>query len=442
MTARLFPSGHATHPQWRMAAALVLAQLRAQMALPGYARSPSLGLLYITDHYADEAAQLLEFMSQQLPEVKAWSGTIGIGVAANNAEYFDEPALSVLLCDIAPEQWRIFSGVAPIPRKGLGDFVAQTALVHADEFTPDLSDVLDEMAQRTGTGYLFGGVTASRGPRVQFALDLLREHQQQSRSGDATGLLQGGLSGVAFGLEVQCISRVTQGCRPIAPWGVVTASQDNLVLEIDGVPALDALLETLGVTLEGDTQPAMQAVNQTMAGLLDAGMRQPHNTGQFGADTRVRHIVGLDGSRRGVALADQVEVGMHLAFCQRNVAAARADLMRICAEIREELSPEELEPAPLESSSEARGASAPAPGTPGAGVRRQTGRRICGAIYVSCSGRGGPHFGGPSAELQIVRHALGDVPLAGFFAGGEIAHHHLYGYTGVLTVFVDSGPQG
>jgi small ligand-binding sensory domain FIST len=27
------------------------------------------------------------------------------------------------------------------------------------------------------------------------------------------------------------------------------------------------------------------------------------------------------------------------------------------------------------------------------------------------------------------------VPLVGFFAGGEIARHHLYGYTGVLTVF-------
>ena len=37
--------------------------------------------------------------------------------------------------------------------------------------------------------------------------------------------------------------------------------------------------------------------------------------------------------------------------------------------------------------------------------------------------------------MQIVRHALGDVPLVGFFAGGEIAHQHLYGYTGVLTVF-------
>ena len=58
------------------------------------------------------------------------------------------------------------------------------------------------------------------------------------------------------------------------------------------------------------------------------------------------------------------------------------------------------------------------------------------AIYISCAGRGGPHFGAPGAELQIVRHALGDVPLVGFFAGGEIARHHLYGYTGVLTVFV------
>jgi len=34
-----------------------------------------------------------------------------------------------------------------------------------------------------------------------------------------------------------------------------------------------------------------------------------------------------------------------------------------------------------------------------------------------------------------VREALGAAPLIGFFAGGEIARHHLYGYTGVLTVF-------
>jgi len=193
------------------------------------------------------------------------------------------------------------------------------------------------------------------------------------------------------------------------------------VLALDGEPALDVLLDTLDVTLDGDPQPALRKVRATLAGLVNAG-EQPQGqrrTGHFGTDTRVRHIVGLDGARRGVALADRVEAGMHLAFCQRNVAAARADLMRICAEIREELAPEEVELAG---------------GAPPALAQRE--RRICGAIYVSCSGRGGPHFGAPSAELQIVRHALGDVPLAGFFAGGEIAHHHLYGYTGVLTVFV------
>jgi small ligand-binding sensory domain FIST len=32
---------------------------------------------------------------------------------------------------------------------------------------------------------------------------------------------------------------------------------------------------------------------------------------------------------------------------------------------------------------------------------------------------------------------LGDVPLVGFYAAGEIARHHLYGYTGVLTAFLD-----
>ena len=435
-----FPSGHATHPQWRMAAALVLAQLRAQMALPDHAAAPSLGLLYITDHYADEAQALLDYLSGELPEVTDWSGTVGVGVAANNAEYFDEPALSVMLLDVPAHQSRVVSGVAPLPTQvhqpGAG-FVAHTALVHADGRTPELAELLTEMAARTDTGYLFGGLSASRTASVQFAVG---GNGNMAGQGGASGVFDGGLSGVAFGAGVSLVSRVTQGCQPVGALHTITAAQDNVVLALDGEPALDVLLDTLQVSLNGgDPQPALRKVRATLAGLVDArgsGEQPQRRTGHFGTDTRVRHIVGLDGSRRGVALADHVEPGMLLAFCQRNVAAARAVLMRICAEIREELSPEELEPASLVSSSSADGDMAAANSASGASAAPQAGRRICGAIYVSCSGRGGPHFGGPSAELQIVRHALGDVPLAGFFAGGEIAHHHLYGYTGVLTVFV------
>ena len=78
---KLFPFGHATHPQWQMAAGLVLAQLRAQMALPDYAHAPTLGLLYITDHYAAAAQEILDHLGAELPEITDWSGTVGVGIA-------------------------------------------------------------------------------------------------------------------------------------------------------------------------------------------------------------------------------------------------------------------------------------------------------------------------------------------------------------------------
>lgn len=426
---KLCPTGHATHPQWRMAAALALAQLRAQMALPGYAQAPTLGLLYITDHYADEAQALLDHLGAELPEVTDWSGTVGVGVCASNAEYFDEPALVVMLLELPGDQYRVFSGVAPLPRTGGSSFVAHTALVHADGGTPDVAGLIAEMAERTTSGYVFGGLSASRGASVQFAVG---GNGNLAGQGAAGGVFGGGLSGVAFGAGVALLSRVTQGCQPVGPTHRITAAKDNVVLQLDGEPALDVLLHTLGVTLEGVPQQTIERVRATLAGLMDADAAPARGrTGHFGTDTRVRHIIGLDGARHGVALADMVEPGMRLAFCQRNVAAARADLMRICAEIREELAPGDIELEP-----QIAGASeglAPAPQAVKPPPRPQ--RHIAGALYVSCSGRGGPHFGGPGAELQIVRHALGDVPLAGFFAGGEIAHRHLYGYTGVLTVF-------
>lgn len=413
---KLFPNAHATHPQWRMAAALVLAQLQAQMALPQYARQPSLGLLYITDHYAGDAAALLHYLAQQLPFVTDWSGTVGVGVLGNNVEYFDQPALSLMLCEVPPAQYRVFSGVAPLPHgvthAGAMSFSAHMALVHADGHTPDLAELLVEMAGRTASGNLFGGVAASRGSSVAFA-------RHAGSDGAAGGVLSGGLSGVAFAESVDLVSRVTQDNQPIGPQSVITEAQGNVVLRLDGQPALDMLLQTLCVNLDGDPQRALRTVRATLAGLSDAGAPAQQHTGHFSADTRVRHIVGLDVARGGVVLAERVEAGMRLTFCQRHVAAARADLMRICAEIREEMVPE----LQMHQSMHAPGAEQELP------------RRIRGALYVSCSGRGGRHFGGPSAELQVVRHALGDVPLTGFFASGEIAGRWLYGYTGVLTVF-------
>lgn len=428
---KLFPHAHATHPQWRMAAALVLAQLRAQMALPDHAQAPPLALLYITDHYASEAQAILEHLGAELPEVTDWVGTVGVGIAANNVEYFDEPALAVMLCDLAPEQYRVFSGVAPLSASGRGrngqDFVAHTALVHADGNTPELADLIAVLAERTGSGHVFGGLASSRREVAQFALGSDGTLRGQ---GAASGVFRGGLSGVAFARSVGLVSRVTQGAQPVDRERQVTEAEGNQVFELDGEPALDLLLDHFGLSLD--------SLPQTVARLrsIFVGLREPQEggqpgaakalrvPGQFGADVRVRHIIGLDPGRRGIAVAERVSVGSHLAFCERSAQAARADLMRVCAEVREELEPEDAS-LTLATALSGQGGEASAPEA----------QRIVGAVYVSCAGRGGPHFGAPSAELQIVRHALGDVPLVGFFAGGEIAHHRLYGYTGVLTVF-------
>jgi len=422
---KLFPYAHATHPQWQMAAALVLAQLRAQMALHGYASAPTLALLYITDHYADVAQEILEHLGAELPLVTDWSGTVGVGIVSNNVEYWDEPAMAVMLLELPSDQYRVFSGVAPL---GLG-FEAHSALVHADPNTADLGELIEEMAQRTDGHYLFGGLSSSRSQAVQFAV---AGNGNISGHGAASGVFSGGLSGVAFGPDVALVSRVTQGCTPVSTVHTVTAAEQNLVVTLGGQPALDVMLADLAISLE-QPQEALDVVRATLVGLAPARDGQGaavRQTGNFGEDVVVRHIIGLDPGRHGIAVADRVEAGAQLVFCQRNVQAARADLTRICAEIREELEPQEqaLETAHALRASTLEAAPHPA-------------RRIAGAVYVSCTGRGGPHFGGPSAELQLVRRALGDVPLVGFFAAGEIAHGRLYGYTGVLTVFIVS-PAG
>jgi small ligand-binding sensory domain FIST len=398
-----FLTGHATHPDWRTALALAAAQIdaRARDAEAGAGSPPSLGLVYFTDHYAGHAAALLAALRQRWPQLH-WAGCAAVGVAASGAEYVDEPALALMLANVPSGRFEVFSGARP-----LSGLRAHTALVHADPATPDLPELIVEMADRTDTGYLFGGVVSSRGAQVQVA----------------DGIFRGGLSGVAFSADVELVSRVTQGCLPFGPQRVVTAAERHVVLELDDRPALPCLLGDLGVTLD-DPQRAMPRLRATLVGLSDPGDPLLGRGGQFGTDTRVRHLIGLDPAREAFAVADAVEPGMRLAFCRRDVEAARRDLVRICSEIRDELSPQ---PDPLGPA---------AAGAPPVQAARHGERTIAGAIYVSCNGRGGPHFGAPSAELQIVRRALGDVPLVGFFAAGEIARHHLYGYTGVLTAFI------
>jgi small ligand-binding sensory domain FIST len=405
-----FLHAHATHPQALVALELVWAQLASQGA---ERMGATLGWCYLTEELTDDAQAIMAALRAHLPHV-AWVGGVGTGVLATGIEYIDEPALVVMLCNLPASDFRVFHGRQPLPQAHAssapdGQWRAHTAQVHADGQSPELAELIKELADRTATGYVFGGISAGQSQSPHLALDP-HAPSEGAEADQATGVWLGGLSGVAFDDRVRLVSRVTQGCEPIGPQREVTQSHRNVVYELDGLPALNCLLRDLGVPVtvnEVDWQrDALPKVRATMVGMTDAHSDLLSHGQHFGADTRVRHLVGLDPSRYGVAISDLVENGMQLAFCQRHMQAARQDLVRICAEIREEFDPQE-----------------------------NPGGKPVGAVYISCSGRGGPHFGAPNAEMEIIAHALGNIPVVGMFANGEIARHHLYGYTGVLTVF-------
>ena len=116
--------------------------------------------------------------------------------------------------------------------------------------------------------------------------------------GAASGVFQGGLSGVALGAGVGLLSRVTQGCLPISPARLVTQADRNVALELDGDPALDVLLRDLNVSLD-QPEPAMQALRATLVGLMRPestnGARTDaaaiNRTGNFGNDLTDRKSV-------------------------------------------------------------------------------------------------------------------------------------------------------
>src|SRR5215510_4339527 len=99
-----FLHGHATHPDWRSALVAAAAQIEAQQrAQPA---EPTLGFAYFTDHYAPHAEALLHELQRHWPGV-AWVGTVGVGIVASGVEYFDLPALSLMLVPLPAAQFRV-----------------------------------------------------------------------------------------------------------------------------------------------------------------------------------------------------------------------------------------------------------------------------------------------------------------------------------------------
>ena len=369
----MFRMAHASATDWQQAANACLAQLGN---IPADA---SLGFLYVTDRLAGQLPQILAFFQEQT-DVPQWVGSLGVGVCATSQEYNDQPAISVMIADFPTDSFRVFPSI----KSDIDEFAdhrawckrteAHFAVVHGDPRNPKTPAFIAELAEAINDGFLVGGITSSRGPYLQIA----------------DGLTEGGVSGVLFSAEVPVATAHTQGCSPLGRKHQVTECQDNIAIRIDDRPALDVFNEEVGDVLARDPTRA--------AGYIFAGFPiKGTDTGDY----IVRNLVGIDPDNKLLALGAYLNAGDTIMFCRRDIRAAYEDLLRMLRDIKQRLGH----------------------------------RPPKGGVYFSCLGRGAHMFGENAVELKTIRQELGDIPLVGFFANGEISHNRLYGFTGVLTLF-------
>jgi small ligand-binding sensory domain FIST len=179
------------------------------------------------------------------------------------------------------------------------------------------------------------------------------------------------------------VRRSAPGTRSLRP-------QRNIIITLDDKPALEVMKQDIGELLARD----LNRIGGTVFVGLPIG-------GSDTGDYMVRNLVGLDPGRGLVAIGDLVETGMKMMFCRRDAASAIEDMGRMLTSMKEGLY-----------------------------------TKPRGGVYYSCLGRGASLFGPGSEELKMIEAAFGEFPLVGFFCNGEISHNRLYGYTGVLTLFV------
>jgi small ligand-binding sensory domain FIST len=370
-----FILGHTRCTDWQDGVAACLQQLGD---IPGAA---NLGFLYVTDHHSDHLQAILQRL-REATGVPHWTGTVGIGICAGGSEYHQQPAVAVMLGCFPEDSFQMLSfygrAADHLPATWdpwLNRSPAHLAVLHGDPANGMLPELLKQLYAELPGGYLVGGLSSSHAGHPQIADELI----------------EGGLSGVVFNNDVPVVTGLSQGCSPIAAQHTITDCDNNVINYIDQRPALDVFNEDIGEILARDLNRA--------AGYIFAGLPV---SGSDTGDYLVRNLIGIDTGGKRIAIGDLLHPGQKIQFCRRDGKSAWEDMQRMLDDLNSRLR----------------------------GVKPR------GGLYYSCLGRGDSLFGDDSAEVGMIRTALGEFPLIGFFANGEIFNQRLYGYTGVLTLFL------
>lgn len=204
-----------------------------------------------------------------------------------------------------------------------------------------------------------------------------------------------GAVGVMIHGPVRIRAVVSQGCRPIGRHYVITRAEQNVIHELGGRPPLAVLEELFASLTPGDQQLARQGLH---VGRVINEYQDHFERGDF----LVRNCLGADRETGALAIGDFVRPGQTVQFHVRDAGTADEDLRALVARARSE------------------GAAH-------------------AALLFTCNGRGSRLFDQPDHDAGLLAELLGELPVAGFFAQGEMGpvggKNFLHGFTASAALF-------
>jgi small ligand-binding sensory domain FIST len=205
-----------------------------------------------------------------------------------------------------------------------------------------------------------------------------------------------GAVGALLGPGVAVETVVSQGCRPFGQPLVVTRADGNLILELAGTPALERLVAQAHGALTEEEVALLE-----MGGLQIGRVIDEHRESFGRGDFLLRGVLGADRRTGALAVGDVMPVGTTVQFHLRDARTADEDLHVLLK-----------------------------------------GHQADGALVFTCNGRGSRLFDEPHHDARVLSDLLGPVPLAGFFAAGEIGpvggHNFVHGFTASMALLCDT----
>lgn len=380
-----------------LARAMEQVAIEIQNQLEG--RHPDLLLVFCSHHYAD-AWQNLSAGLVSKTGAKVLLGCSGESIVATGREIENGPALSVWAASwdgvgMIPFQATFERTPDGIVTTGLPQGVnglllgnARCAIVLADPYSSLTDLITDHLAEDLPNLPVIGGMASGGGPGEN---RLFYAHQ-----GIEPQVFEEGAIGVILSGNLMFTPVVSQGCKPVGTTYVVTKADRNFIVELGGEPPL-ARLEQLYADLSATDQRLIE--NGLHLGLAMTEYRDQFRRGDF----LIANVIGADRNTGVLAIGGKARVGQTVQFHLRDHVTASEDLVEMLQSAR---------------------SSHPAPQA---------------ALLFTCNGRGTRLFSAPHHDAQKLEEFFGPVPVAGFFAQGELGQvgtkNFLHGFTASIGLF-------